>query len=576
MDIEAIALLVDPADHQNVPKAVRLLQSITALGDLPSKHLNPTEQKANQMLTLLGRIHHFLVDPFFNVHLTLKEQMTSLATYAHLSFAMFKMHGTSFSSNQLYADCQSMIKNAFFCVAKQQCMNSKLPIFLSQFGDDRLEVHFSEVRCGTHQRNVDVSELTQKSAAAMDRHEVFSRHRDWDRGHRRLNFSDGIAVDHVNPRSWKGDVTSGGVCLESAWKDGREIAETTLAAAGIKIDFLALFDKEGLDMLRPNGDGKYPAVATDKDRSIAEEVVGANTTDSPPSQNDTNLDGNSAMEDDVPIQLDDLLPEIDAEDPEEQEESGWITIKGVTEKVHKATLLKVGIDIRRNRDGKKSADRNKRVQGVRTYTRHGHEVNLDSNDIFGNSFTHGGLAATLVKSGSSLCLAILSATTLEIKGNKVSQIDLGEMELASANTKVTGQIQVLRAVSPGVWVWTGDYASLPPVKALSGAAALNSKAHQFIRKTMTVTVPGHLLQPLSPDSCFTKDIPGWDNLSEAEVRSDRTWTYSEESLSLLVDGIWGSAQAADAASSVAFFPKCGANSSIPYRNKSGEPYVLNS
>src|SRR5258705_2505488 len=207
------------------------------------------------MLTLLGTILKSLVEPFTNIDCSLTEQLESLSAYAHLSFVMFRLHGTSFTSNQLYADCQIMIKNTYFCVAKQQLLDPARGFFLSQIGDDRLELNFCEVRTSTHHRNVDILDLAQKEAAAMDQHEILNRHRDWDRGHRRLKYVDSNAVDHVNPRSWKGDVVSGSVHLRSAWMAGRKKAETALALANISVDYDALFAIPGLDMLRPIGDG---------------------------------------------------------------------------------------------------------------------------------------------------------------------------------------------------------------------------------------------------------------------------------------------------------------------------------
>lgn len=559
--VESVALLIDPSDHQDVPKAVRLLEAIISLAELPTTNLNPTDMKANRLLTLLGVMLHSLITPSTNVNLNLQEQMTRLATYAHLSFAMFRLHGTSFSSNQLYADCQAMIKNAFFCVAKQQLLDPERPFYLMQGGDDRLEGNFCETRVDSkHQPNVDIVQLTYKEAAAMDRREIFDRHPDWDRGHRRLKFYNDTAVDHVNPRSWKGNVTCGPVNLKHAWMDGRKVAESALDTAKINdINFDTIFVTGGLDMLQPQHRGIFPAVATDKDRSIPDEFLENSTATAPrtPSQD-------TEMEDEVEIELDDLLPEVNAEEAIIEQQSHWIEYEG--EMIHKASLIRVKIHVDRNQTGKKSKDRNRRVQGIRTYTQHGHMADLDTNDIYGNTFTHGSLAATLVKSGDSLCLGILSVTGLHIKDNKVSQVDIGEMQLTSAKIKVTGQIQILRSISPGTWIWTGEYANLPAAKTLTGAAAAQAKDHQFVRKAMTVSVPSYFIYPINPDTICTTNIPGWE-----DTVMERTWKYNGDSLVILADGIWQRAQTAgDSADPMAPFFKCGVNTYLPYRDESGE------
>ena len=54
MTAETAAGLIDLMDNQNVPKAIKLLQAIISLSNLPTADLNPTEQKTTQTLCLLG------------------------------------------------------------------------------------------------------------------------------------------------------------------------------------------------------------------------------------------------------------------------------------------------------------------------------------------------------------------------------------------------------------------------------------------------------------------------------------------------------------------------------------------
>lgn len=404
MTTETVAYLVDPADHQNVPKAVRLLRAVISLSDLDREQLDPTRKKDHCMIKLLGTMLESLLEPFLDVSMSLSEQMTKLSTYAHLSFAMFHLHGSDFSSSQLYADGQIAIKSLHFSVCKQQLLDATQPFRIGQGGTDRLENNFSEVRCGTHQRNVDVLELSNKESSAMDRQEILNRHQDWNRGHRRLKFKDHKSEDHSNPASWIGDCTAGCCDLVTTWRTGRTRAEVALDNAQINVQFDALLRQPQLDMIRPMGDGKYPAIAVEKDRSLEEAIT--------EQCNDDEDAGSEGDDDDIAITLGDLLPDAGDDSGSETEDKHWLTAAdGYRE--HKASAINRRIHLRCNATkGKKSNDRLHRVRG---YTQYRPKVDIAS-DILGDySFGRGALAAILVRSGQQVCLAILSVSSLEEK-----------------------------------------------------------------------------------------------------------------------------------------------------------------
>jgi hypothetical protein len=86
---------------------------------------------------------------------------------------------------------------------------------------------------------------------------ILSIHPEWDRGPHQLNFpaltKDGnvdLKVDHINPRSWRGNVEVEDVNLCTCWMLGRQKAIKHLPAAGPV--FQQLFN-DGLDMLKPTG-----------------------------------------------------------------------------------------------------------------------------------------------------------------------------------------------------------------------------------------------------------------------------------------------------------------------------------
>ncbi|KIY60999.1 hypothetical protein CYLTODRAFT_315699, partial [Cylindrobasidium torrendii FP15055 ss-10] len=117
----SIHALLNPKDAQDVPRAVLLLQRISDLAKIDANTLHsPSEQAVLQAFRLLGGAIEALLEPFLNRALSLSEQLESLSKAAHIFCALYRKHGTSFMSNQLYGDIQCMIKNAFFSVARTQ------------------------------------------------------------------------------------------------------------------------------------------------------------------------------------------------------------------------------------------------------------------------------------------------------------------------------------------------------------------------------------------------------------------------------------------------------------------------
>ncbi|KAJ6554116.1 hypothetical protein B0H10DRAFT_1967551 [Mycena sp. CBHHK59/15] len=168
MTLEAINNLIDPSDHQNVPKAVQLLEAIIRVCSLPTEDFDQTMRKGKKAIGLLAHILHSILSPFVDVKLSLSEQVTRLAKYAHLI---------------LYADSQTMVMNVVFCVAKQKLLDRSQKcgskFHLCQCGDDRLEVSFSDARCQTHSRNHDSLELADKLSVTADIQEIMIKYPEW-------------------------------------------------------------------------------------------------------------------------------------------------------------------------------------------------------------------------------------------------------------------------------------------------------------------------------------------------------------------------------------------------------------
>lgn len=99
--------LLDPTDKQNVPKAVRLLQTLAALPPLPTLS-DPNTSKRRSAIDFIAETFGYFLRPFIDVDMNLEDQCKSLATYAHLTAAMYLKERLSFMTSALYADSQAI------------------------------------------------------------------------------------------------------------------------------------------------------------------------------------------------------------------------------------------------------------------------------------------------------------------------------------------------------------------------------------------------------------------------------------------------------------------------------------
>ncbi|EIW53976.1 uncharacterized protein TRAVEDRAFT_88281, partial [Trametes versicolor FP-101664 SS1] len=207
---------------QDVPRAIEFLEAVEEIKDLPTDGCSPGELQEAQLVGLVGDIFMSFMDAFVRPDWSLSQQLVSLSKFAHAAFALFRIHGVNFMPNQLYSDMQMTVKNAFFCIAKQQELDGSQPFYLFLLGDDRLENLFGRVRMqGGHSPNFSFKQLVDRLAAAMDLDAIFTRHPSLDPGFRRLKITRTEHLDHLNPESWRGDAVADQVSLDNAWREGQ-------------------------------------------------------------------------------------------------------------------------------------------------------------------------------------------------------------------------------------------------------------------------------------------------------------------------------------------------------------------
>ncbi|KAG2126020.1 hypothetical protein DEU56DRAFT_743256 [Suillus clintonianus] len=259
-DESSITKLLNPDDPQDVPRAVELMQAIISLSKLKVDTISGDVGMCADMAAIkaLGAILESLLLPFIDITLSLQEQVAHLSRYAHLTFTFFRLHQSSFMPHVLYYDSQTMVKNACFCIAKQQKLDGSQGFWLIQSGDDRLEKLFGITRMkGQHNSAMNYSQALDRIGAAKDINTVFKRHPDLESGSRRLKLTCVEGLDHIRRDLWVGDVVASHCDLPSAWKHGREMALTVLADAHVPAvccAFEIFFSEPGCDLMRPWGE----------------------------------------------------------------------------------------------------------------------------------------------------------------------------------------------------------------------------------------------------------------------------------------------------------------------------------
>lgn len=512
-DRVAIAALYDPKDHQNVPKAVKLLSAIVGLKETAEFASNPVHRPD----VLLANIIESLLQPYINPSLGLSDQLSRLSTAAHLLLVLYRESATALMPGQLYYDTQAVIKSAYFCVAKQQALDPEMEFFILQCGTDRLEGLFGEIRSIDSSRNVDLLQLTDRASAASHMTQIFHDHPKWDRGHRRLSLTGKEGIDHTNPKSWLGDTHVKNVSLLTCWNSGRRAAETILKTAHVEANFQELQSLKDIDMMRPRG--HYVGLRADEVDWL--ETATENL------KNDTADAGSQpAVPDlDAPCELDDLLPDPDDRDAGNanaifEKPDAWLKVTGA-KSVHKASVVRLLLS---DENISKSSDRLRRVRG---YSKDPSKPLLNDDSVLGDSFVLGRLVATFIRIENTAALAIMRVTALLTAGNEsVSAISLND--LSDEKVKLKGQILSLKRQPSGQWTWTGEWEALRAPNTTTGQAA-SGKAS---KKELLFTVMAPLVRPVNANLVGVSE-----ELAES-AGINVTWSFDHDNLSALAVALW--------------------------------------
>ncbi|KAK7041117.1 hypothetical protein R3P38DRAFT_3179675 [Favolaschia claudopus] len=568
---ESVAILVDPANHQNVPRAYKLIRAVNSLGteSIPTgPNPSPTDISTQRAFALAGEMWSAFLDPFTDRESSLSERLASLSKFSHLAFVFYRQHGSSFLSNQLYGDLQALVKAAFFSIARQQELDPEQAFYLYQLGSDRLEETFAEVRTESHDSNTDSLQLSERLSTAADTVGIFDENPEWHQGHVRRSWS-GKEADHVNPTYFTGDHVVKNVVLSTVWRSGCCAASDFLFRHGIDFDFDTVLSQEGVDMLRPNGGGVYPGNSTEKDRSIIEPTetptvrFAASTAEmtlplsvdgesEEEEEEDSMEDVDQAEPEDVPrISFQDLLPEPEEDDGdadnspaasgsqssiESCKSNDWLDYKlpdGSTKRLHKASILSslFNSDFRHL-----SVDR---LLRVRCYTKDGgKKPNLNHQEFSGeHSFNVHDIAVALIRAGDVVAAAVVKATVLEKDKRRVSQVDIEELGSMDSTVSITAQLLGLSTVEDGT------------------------------RKALTVKIPGAFVHPLDAEIEEIKHLAhGPDRDALFSKHMPHVWAVSADDLSAVVTTMFNSLSTETV---LKLLPKHGTSNLFPYTDRNG-------
>jgi hypothetical protein len=61
---DTVHKLLNPADLQDVPPSIELVQAVGQLHSLDTSQFNPSQKKTVEALQLIGRLFHCMVEPF--------------------------------------------------------------------------------------------------------------------------------------------------------------------------------------------------------------------------------------------------------------------------------------------------------------------------------------------------------------------------------------------------------------------------------------------------------------------------------------------------------------------------------
>jgi hypothetical protein len=543
-----IVAMLEPADAQNVPAAIALIQSLRVIGGIPDSQLpHLTQRKDRNAIRVLAEIFGAFINAFINSTSSLSQQMTSLAKYAFLAAYYFRQEKDRFLNNVLFTDSIACVKDAFFSLAKQQILDPEQDFFLFLLGTDGVEKLFAAARMtGGHSPNFGLYELTQRLSSALDINRILSQYPEWYTGHRRLSTARGTHADHLSPSAWKGNAKAGSVQLTQVWNVGAEEARRVIGwftDLDHPVNWVEFFSAADCDIQRPCSGSGYPGVVCDA-RLPAKVEASINDADVAESDDEDDNDEAAAtpdvaeLESDGDIMLDDdtVAGSLDAL---AKKRAHSIYIHGKW--IHMSTVVRLWFNS--SLQPKQSKER---LQRVRDYTPPSVAAHIKG--LLGSSFMVGHCVATLLRCDNSAHLAIIQVTHLKRAGQPVYSVSMAEISCVEAQIELGGQVLLFKpqnARGQQQWSWKGGVVRLRQLNLKKTA-----KAKEI-----------HVLPPFPGILAIPVTIPEVSS-SEQVLNS---WDILEEEMFSLSSRLWSQISCGHSSKLAA----CSVSNAFPYRTLKG-------
>jgi hypothetical protein len=273
-------------------------------------------------------------------------------------------------------------------------------------------------------------------------------------------------LDHISPRSWRGDVAVKNIVLLTCWSEGRRVAESQLLHAGWVAPFSEMEKGEGFDMFCPFGVKKMVLMdgLTDGERNEDDDEIdvrlpepGASSDERP---RPISTDGDALDEPDLEDMAAEELTHLDTSCPKHE---AYLIIDGDTggsTSKHKSSILRIF-----SHGDANSTDRLKRVQDLSRFNESGKGLGFgDLSDPQEPKINIEDPAATLVRSKNLIWLAIVQI--VDIRLDNIGLQSLPTRLLGQPNVQIRVQVMRLAPVKlgeendDGDWEWTGRFEHL--------------------------------------------------------------------------------------------------------------------
>lgn len=572
------ALLLNPADKQNVPKAVNLIQSLqppddkseSTTSDASVDIVMPSHDNRVQGIEFIAKVLSYFLFPFIDIEMTLSGQIRNLSTFAHLTTALYLKHRLGFLTSALFADSQAIVKSILFNIARLQLVDPNMDYYILFEGTDRLENVFSQARTQDHARNFDILQLAHKLSIGAEIDAIFQRYPDLYRGHLRRNLLKARGIDHINPKSWIGSVRVGDVDIKGEYFAGREEANKILVerfGERSNVDFDNLFKSDPLiDHLRPgktyvgfsfSGEPEEDENNLDNELLTGSLISTQESADGDDEFEDAHEGVDSVENTGIDIEPQELNPSL------QKSKSHYLTIEGARHYIPTLINDLLGADKERRR---LVTTRPLRAQGVTLLKALKPDSILNSSgDELDSSIPKvksGDLGGILVRVNDEICLGIGEVLNFRQGASKINLAGVEAEDLDADGAKATTvAVQILQllpqehqlnsAQEELTWMWPQKYIQIQ-----------ESKDGVLQQRNFVTRIPGSLFHLAAPDIKYNQQRkPIWSlNNSDLEGIFERAWSDLDPNSS-------------DIAERVKRLPKITGPGVIelPYKSSGGEP-----